>query len=226
MRDTIRDGIVSRILDGGYPPGMRLKELDLAREFNVSQAPVREALRELETLGLVKTERYRGTHVHPLDLVELREAYILRLIIEQASARAIDKPSPADLKILQDELDLMSAAATRKKRTDDYMESVLRFHRKIVEMSGNRLFLETWQSMAWGIRARIMAKRIGLICTYTQTRETITKALSAGEGELAATLLAEITHNLLQRLDQVIARERPQGNQPGILAKYPENSRR
>ena len=207
MRDTIRDGIVSRILDGRYPPGMRLKELDLAREFNVSQAPVREALREMETLGLVKTERYRGTHVHTLDLVELREAYILRLIIEQASARAIVKPTSADLKVLQDELNCMSAAAARKKRTDGYMESVLRFHRKIVEMSGNRLFLETWESMAWGVRARIMAKRIGLICTYTQTRATIAKALSAGDGESAATLLAEITHHLLQRLDKVIATE-------------------
>lgn len=207
MRDTIRDGIVSCILDGRYQPGMRLKELDLAREFNVSQAPVREALRELETLGLVKTERYRGTHVHQLDLVELREAYILRLIIEQAAVRAIDEPSPADLNSLHAELALMSAAATRKNRTDDYMESVLRFHRKIVEMSGNRLFLDTWESMAWGVRARIMAKRIGLICTYTQTRAAIAKAVAVGDGESAATLLAEITHNLLQRLDKVIANE-------------------
>jgi len=48
MRDRIRDVLVSRILDGTYPAGMQLKELTLAREFNVSQAPIREALRELE----------------------------------------------------------------------------------------------------------------------------------------------------------------------------------
>ena len=63
MRDRIRDVLVARILDGTYPSGLQLKELSLAREFNVSQAPIREALRELEGTGLVTSERYRGTRV-------------------------------------------------------------------------------------------------------------------------------------------------------------------
>ena len=74
MRHHIRDAIVSRILEGVYSPGTRLKELALAREFNVSQAPVREALRELEALHLVQTEHYRGTRVRSIDLAELAEA--------------------------------------------------------------------------------------------------------------------------------------------------------
>jgi len=45
-RNRIRNAVVARILDGTYPPGTRLKELALAAEFGVSQAPVREALRE------------------------------------------------------------------------------------------------------------------------------------------------------------------------------------
>ena len=40
MRDRIRDVLVERILDGTYPAGTQLKELILAREFNVSQAPI------------------------------------------------------------------------------------------------------------------------------------------------------------------------------------------
>jgi DNA-binding GntR family transcriptional regulator len=57
MRDRIRDVLVARILDGTYAAGTQLKELILAREFNVSQAPIREALRELEGAGLVVSER-------------------------------------------------------------------------------------------------------------------------------------------------------------------------
>src|SRR5258708_38009376 len=87
MRDPIRDAIVPRILGGIYPPGKRLKELSLAREFNVSQAPVREALRELQPLHLVQTEHYRGTRVRSIDLGELRQAYELRELIEQAAVR-------------------------------------------------------------------------------------------------------------------------------------------
>jgi len=53
MRNKIRDVIVERILDGTYPAGMRLKELVLAAEFDVSQTPLREALRELaDRIGL------------------------------------------------------------------------------------------------------------------------------------------------------------------------------
>jgi DNA-binding GntR family transcriptional regulator len=57
MRDRIRDVLVARILDGTYAAGLQLKELSLAREFNVSQAPIREALRELEGTGLVTSVR-------------------------------------------------------------------------------------------------------------------------------------------------------------------------
>ena len=101
MRDPIRDTLASRILDGVYPEGTHLKELALAREFNVSQAPVREALRELETLGLVETERYRGTRVRSVDLEELREAYALRKLLETAAVRATQSFNKDDL----DELD-------------------------------------------------------------------------------------------------------------------------
>src|ERR1700742_4296395 len=90
MRDRIRDELVARILDGTYPSGLQLKELSLAREFNVSQAPIREALRELEGTGLVTSERYRGTRVRGADSVEMREAYELRLMMEiRATERSL-----------------------------------------------------------------------------------------------------------------------------------------
>ncbi|MGH8455909.1 MAG: GntR family transcriptional regulator [Stenotrophobium sp.] len=200
MREPVRDAIVSRILDGAYPPGARLKELALAREFKVSQAPVREALRELAALGLVETAHYRGTRVRSLDLVELREAYELRMLLETASARAAVPARAEDLRALREELNVMAA----HDHTDGYMSSVLRFHRRIVEMSGNRLYLETWESLAWSVRARIMARRIGLVCTYTHLRVQIVEALAAGDGERAAGLLREITENLLRRLDHEI----------------------
>src|ERR1700739_4273620 len=85
MRDRIRDTLVSRILDGSYPAGTQLKELSLAREFDVSQAPIREALRELEGSGLVSSERFRGTRVRGADFAEMRESYELRIMLETRS---------------------------------------------------------------------------------------------------------------------------------------------
>lgn len=200
MRDQIRNAIVSRILDGICPPGTRLKEMALAREFNVSQAPVREALRELETLGLVESERYRGTRVRGIDLVELREAYELRAEIEEAAARRAVPCEPSRLDALEGELAAMRDA-TAEGDVETFMACVVRFHRGIVEMSGNRVFLRAWELMAWDVRARIAMQRIGLIGLYNDQRAQVLAALRAGEGARGGKLLRRISEQLLERLE-------------------------
>lgn len=203
MRDPIRDALVSRILDGVYPEGTHLKELALAREFNVSQAPVREALRELEALGLVVTERYRGTRVRQLDLAELREAYELRRLLETASVKTTALFSEEDLTELSlyvSRIETLLPAGG--DCMDELMNDVLRFHRKLVEMSGNRLFLKAWESMAWGVRSRIMAKQIGVVSGLNELRADVISALRNGQRELAAQCLNQITDRLLQGLDE------------------------
>jgi DNA-binding GntR family transcriptional regulator len=202
MRDHIRNAIVARILDGSAPPGTRLKEMALAREFSVSQAPVREALRELEALGLLESERYRGTRVRSINLDELRQAYELRAAIEEASARRAVPCAKPDLQRLEHDLKLMRRAA-RERDTDAYMDSAVNFHRHIVQMSGNPLFLRAWEHMAWDIRARIAVQRIGLISTYTEERKEVVTALRAGDGERAGLLLREMIGQLLIRLGRI-----------------------
>jgi len=204
MRHQIRDAIVSRILEGAYPPGERLKELALAKEFNVSQAPVREALRELEALHLVQTEHYRGTRVRSIDLDELRQAYELRLLIEQASVRRAIPAAPKDLSALEAAIKVMQQT-TPADDIETHMSAVLRFHRHLVEMSHNPLFVRVWESMAWDVRARVAVKRMGLSTasvqqSYVQRRKKIVKALRDGKGHTAAELLEQITQQLLQRI--------------------------
>ena len=58
--------ILQRIVEGSYEPGSRLVETRIAQELGVSQAPVREALRDLEQLGYVVHEPYRGCSVQGL----------------------------------------------------------------------------------------------------------------------------------------------------------------
>src|SRR5207253_2779952 len=117
-------------------------------EFSVSQAPVREALRELEALRLVQTEHYRGTRVRDIDVAELKQAYELRLLIEQAAVRRAIPCSTDDLAALERELRVMLRTAPTRD-LEIHMSAVLAFHRKLVEMSRNALFLRAWESMAW-----------------------------------------------------------------------------
>ncbi|MGC1458583.1 MAG: GntR family transcriptional regulator [Steroidobacteraceae bacterium] len=158
MRDRIRDVLVARILDGTYPAGLQLKELSLAREFNVSQAPIREALRELEGTGLVTSERYRGTRVRGADSAEMRESYELRLMME---VRSIERGLPLALAMLdklQSCITRMSEAVARGD-SEHYIDAALDFHRSLVEMGGNGTFLKLWDSLHWEVRGRIALRR-------------------------------------------------------------------
>ena len=63
LSDQVKDRLLRAILDGRYPPGSRIVETRAAREFGTSQAPVREALRDLEALGVVEIAAFRGARV-------------------------------------------------------------------------------------------------------------------------------------------------------------------
>jgi DNA-binding GntR family transcriptional regulator len=182
MRDHIRDVLVTRILDGTYTAGTQLKELSLAREFNVSQAPIREALRELEGSGLVACERYRGTRVRGADFAEMRESYELRTMLE---VRAVELAAPfpaAVLAQLEAHLRHMTAAA-RGDDPEHYIDEALRFHRRLVEASGNRTFLAVWDSLHWEVRGRIALRRIAArgsgLAPFIGMHETLLACLRA-----------------------------------------------
>jgi DNA-binding GntR family transcriptional regulator len=159
MRDRIRDTLVGRILDGTYPAGTQLKELYLAREFDVSQAPIREALRELEGAGLVSSERFRGTRVRGADFAEMRESYELRIMLETRSVVLAAPYGPQLLEDLSEYLRSMDAAV-KADDSEGYIDNALRFHRRLVESSGNRTFLGVWDSLLWDIRGRIALRRL------------------------------------------------------------------
>jgi DNA-binding GntR family transcriptional regulator len=205
MHKRIRDVLVTRILDGTYPPEFRFKELTLAREFSVSQAPVREALRELEALGLVTSEHYRGTRVRGVDVEELREAYELRALIEAHAAEFVATNAREVCDFLAGQLDEMREAM--EARDDDRLAAAaLRFHRRLVEASGNRTFLNTWDSFHWDVRARVFLRRIaaahGEISSAYGTHAAIIERLRAGDGPGAAAAVRKNFELLLGLIDR------------------------
>jgi DNA-binding GntR family transcriptional regulator len=198
MRDHIRDTLVERILDGTYPAGTQLKELYLAREFDVSQAPIREALRELEGSGLVSSERFRGTRVRGADFAEMRESYELRTMLEMRSLALAAPYSPILLQNLSDCLREMEAAV----KTDDsesYIDNALRFHRRLVAGSGNRTFLSVWDSLLWDIRGRIALRRL------TEQGKSL-KTLVAMHKGLLVRMRAQDVEGAIERVQALLVR--------------------
>ena len=84
--DRLASAIQSRVLSGQIPSGSRLRQETLANEFGVSRTPVREALRKLQSGGLVHVEPNRGAIVHGPTAREIREAYEVRAELEGLAA--------------------------------------------------------------------------------------------------------------------------------------------
>lgn len=75
------------IVQGAIPPGTPLRLEEIARSLGMSISPVREAVRELETLGLAEHLPYRGARVTLLDRAELRDVYEARIALESLAVR-------------------------------------------------------------------------------------------------------------------------------------------
>lgn len=199
MRDRIRDVLVARILDGTYAAGTQLKELSLAREFNVSQTPIREALRELEGSGLVTNERYRGTRVRGADFAEMRESYELRTMLEVRSAKLAAPYSPELLADFAERMRLMEVAVAATD-SEAYIDAALSFHRRLVAASGNRTFLSVWDSLLWDVRGRIALRRRtekgGSLGALVGMHKELLSRFDAQNVEGAAEQVSKILHDV------------------------------
>jgi len=85
-QESVVDHIRTLILSRKFKPGDRLVQSDLAEEFGVSRTPIREALHDLASEGLVSFSAYKGATVADFSLVELEEIYTVRIALESYAA--------------------------------------------------------------------------------------------------------------------------------------------
>jgi DNA-binding GntR family transcriptional regulator len=138
LADEVADQLRSRILAGDFKLGERLVEAQIARELQISRAPVREALAKLNAEGLVQEFPRRGTFVTDLSEDEVREIYDLRAAIELRAVRLLFAADRAAVESGLDEcIDAMDRAA-RFNKSQQLVELDLRFHETICRLTGNR----------------------------------------------------------------------------------------
>ena len=135
-RDSIRDAIFS----GELVAGDRLVQSVLAQRLGLSTTPVREALRELATEGLVRLDAHHGAEVRGINAVELREIYEMRVLLEpEVLRRALPRMSSADIELATQLQEQIAGDVTIAQR------AVLnrRFHRVFLDACDSRLLAQT-----------------------------------------------------------------------------------
>ena len=148
--DQVVDAIVEAAAKGIFLPGDRIVEAEVARSLKVSRIPVREALRLLESQGVVVSERYRGMRLMSVDIDRLEKILKVRLALEKlagAEVMAMVKADPSVLAPLEDVLARMHAAADAG---DAFLVASLdtQFHLCLCELSGNETLVRTWEPLS------------------------------------------------------------------------------
>lgn len=133
----------ARIVDGVYGPGDRLVLRRIAVEFDVSEIPVREAVRMLERDGLVEVVPYTGARVVNLSPQTVHESLFVRGHLESiATELAAEQITEEQLTELEGLVAQMEAAAA-EGATGTYAETNRAFHRLITAASGNQVLRDT-----------------------------------------------------------------------------------
>jgi DNA-binding GntR family transcriptional regulator len=165
LREQVKDVLLHRIVTGELKPGERLVETRIAHELGTSQAPVREALRDLELLRLVESEPFKGTRVREFGDEELVEVYPVRAALEEVAARAAAGNLAGDVSALEAEVEAMRVAA-RRNDVQSLVEHDIAFHRLIVEAADMEILTQCWKLL--GVEGRIT---LTLYQTYVEPEE-------------------------------------------------------
>ncbi|MFK8252600.1 GntR family transcriptional regulator [Ancylobacter terrae] len=111
LRRKVLDSLRQSIVHGRLAPGSRLVERDLIERLNVSRTVIREALRQLESEGLIEVVPNKGAVVRKLTPAEARELYAIRGVLEGLAARLFcESASPDEIRQLEQALDRVVAA--------------------------------------------------------------------------------------------------------------------
>ncbi len=189
LRDQVMVELRSRIVNGHYPPGERLREERLADDFGVSRNPVREALRVVEAEGFIEMLPRRGAIVRTPDLDSVRDMFMVRGRLETLAARlAAERATPDDVASLRE---LLSRAREATDAEDFAQVSELNsaLHLRVIEISGNRWLASIATSMylhvQWVFRISAADRAPHSWAEHTQLVDAIA-AGNAEEAEAAA----------------------------------------
>ncbi len=176
LREEIREQVIDDILSGRLAPGTRIVETRLAKQFGVSQAPVREALRDLALFGFVVCSPFRSTYVREISTEDLLKSYPVRAALESVAAR--EAASCIDDETLA-QLEGLIGAMRRAAEINDHRAHVdadFAFHHTIIKAAGNDMLEHVWQSMRLATTTLV---------THSMTQMTHRSMFEIGERHVA-----------------------------------------
>lgn len=192
--------IYQAIIRGEIKPGDRLRETELAEQIGLSRTPIREAIRKLESDGIVEHQPRVGAMVKKLSQQEIVELYEMRIVIEQTAAQMAAKHiSDAEVATLQS----INAEIAKGGAPDKSAKLNRDFHSCILHAARNRYLVHSFQGLAhhFVLLGATTIESETRVSEVAAQHEEIIKALQNRDADaVAQAMRAHMETSLLHRL--------------------------
>ena len=200
-REQILATLRERIVEGHYPQGVKLVELDLSQEFGTNRPMLREILSDLENLGLVEKLPNRGTTVRRIDSRSLLEIMEIREVLEALAARlAAQNSQPEDWQDLEQQFGEPFEQIVKNSEFDKYLDLISTVRDRMVAAARSEELSRLIISMY--AKIRVVQRRIvilpGRIQQAIGEHRAVLKAIMDGDPDKA---------ERMKRLNMQTARE-------------------
>jgi DNA-binding GntR family transcriptional regulator len=209
LAKLVRDHLQAMILRGELIAGQRINEPDVAADLGISRVPVREALRELESTGLVVSRKHSGVFVRQPEGREIADLYAMRSLLDGFAGRCVAAQAKASRGPVADALDasikLMNAAAAKREVQRYYAEN-LRFHWMIVEAADNGVLTESYRHVVQKLhvsRLKNLSQDIGIRASIAEHVQIAT-AIRRGDPARSEALMSRHVSDAYTRLGQTV----------------------
>ena len=207
LSERVYQTLREKILQGEYKPGRKFNIDQIARDLEVSNTPVREAMARLTRLGLVEIVPYSGPRIKRLNAAQLKDIYDVRIALEELAVRLVAQSEDPDI------LNGMAAALEMQERVANgndpraVMDADRAFHDALVQASGNSVLLEMLPNLSDRTRlllelqkfVRRMDKEAAVRALHDHTR--VYEALQEGDLETA---VQELRHQLIRGREELV----------------------
>ncbi|WP_341956660.1 FCD domain-containing protein [Microbacterium sp. LWH13-1.2] len=223
VHDSLVAELGRAIVDGVHAPGSRMLTVDVAQERGVSRSAAREAVRVLESFGLVWVRRKSGVEVRPRadwnvyapEVIawrlagpgrdeQLRELSQLRSVIEPLAAQLAAGTATSEQKV--DLVSLVVAMGQEDHEADRerYLTADVRFHRLLLESSGNGMLSALGGTVEAVLRGRTMHDLMPHVANESavQWHRDVAFAVASGDADAAAAAM----RNIVSEADEAMQR--------------------
>jgi len=205
LRKDIANKIRAAIFSGRLAPGDKILETYWAKELGVSQGPVREAIRDLDSIGLVETIPFKGSRVKKMSDKYVVDNYNVRMWLEVKSVKdAIYLLADEDLMTLCKKLDEVlreMCNCAQIGNLSSFSSCDATFHRLVIEATSNEVLLNTWSRCNvrnWFLYAPLK-KSQNLIMLYDKHQQ-LKEALALRNTQAAISIIEDGISSIMLRL--------------------------